>query len=125
MYVEMEKQIGQRDATRSDGMLKAGSLFRLIVDDSAPRAVNESESADYNRSFVGAKGDSVTFKVYDSEGSYGALFVDSTATTTLPSSALTARTTRRRTKRRSAPQTKRSIGGRRTASRARLPLPKP
>ena len=77
LYVEMEKQIGQRDATRSDGMLKAGSLFRLIVDDSAPRAVNESESADYNRSFVGAKGDSVTFKVYDSEGSYGALFVDS------------------------------------------------
>ena len=77
LYVEMEKPVGLRGALRSDGIRFAGSLFRLIVDDSAPRAVNEGSSSEYNRSFVGAKGDSITFKVFDSEGAYGGLFVDS------------------------------------------------
>ncbi len=77
LYVEVEKALGNRTATRTDGVLFAGSLFKLVVNDSAPRAVNITGNAEYGHEFRGYKGDSVTFKIHDPLDPNGSLFEDS------------------------------------------------
>ncbi|MCH5351072.1 MAG: hypothetical protein J1F39_03785 [Clostridiales bacterium] len=78
LYVEVEKVLGNRTALRSDGILFAGAIFKLVVNDSAPRAVNAvSESSPYQQTFTGYKGDSVTYKIHDPLDPNASLFVDS------------------------------------------------
>ena len=77
LYVEAEKTVGSRTSTRTDGVLYGGSLFRLVVDNSAPRAIGDEGDGAYNLAFTGKRGDSITFDVFGRTGEYGALFTDS------------------------------------------------
>ncbi len=77
LYVEVEKTVGSRTSIRTDGVLYGGSLFRLVVDNSAPRAIGDEGDGAYNLEFTGKRGDSVTFDVFGKTGEYGALFTDS------------------------------------------------
>ncbi|MDE7464645.1 MAG: hypothetical protein K2M48_06405, partial [Clostridiales bacterium] len=61
LYIEVQKRIGNREATRTDDAVCAGTLFSLVVDDSAPRNI-KAENQTYSRAFVGYKGSSVTFR---------------------------------------------------------------
>ena len=71
MYVEVQKRLGTvRTVLREDDSVAAGALFRLVVGDSAPRAVAQNE-------FVGTKGDSRTYKLFDRDDVSGSLFNDS------------------------------------------------
>lgn len=80
LYVESEKYLGQRPYVRTDGVLSAGSLFRLDVEDSAPEAVKDTSAPQgAHRVAVGARGDSVTFKIHDPENPFSALFTDADA----------------------------------------------
>ncbi|MDE7164535.1 MAG: hypothetical protein K2O04_03840 [Clostridiales bacterium] len=72
LYVEAEKPGSQRNSyKRTSAVLKAGSLFRLNVLDSAPQEVGGQHAAE------GRKGDVATFTVFDPDDRYGALFMDS------------------------------------------------
>ncbi len=78
MYVEAQKRLGTaRKVLRSDDSIASGSLFRLVVDDSAPRAVNQTGKEDYNAEFTGSKGSVGTFKIFDRADLNGSLFNDS------------------------------------------------
>lgn len=70
LYVEAAKPMGDRMYKRDDAILQAGNLFRLNVIDSKPTAIGNALS------FEGRKGDSDSFKVFDSNDLYGTLFVD-------------------------------------------------
>ena len=78
LYVEIEKGLGNRTAKRMDGILFAGAIFKLVVKDSAPRAVKATpNSVNHQQAFVGYKGDSITYKIHDVLDPNGSLFVDS------------------------------------------------
>ncbi|MCH5162386.1 MAG: hypothetical protein J1G38_02720 [Clostridiales bacterium] len=75
LYVDVQKIIGTRDATRIDEAVSAGTLFALEVEDSAPRGV-KLDGKDYAREFEGGKGDTVSYRIFG--GTRGeALFEDS------------------------------------------------
>lgn len=74
LYAETEKYVGSdRTVVRTDAIMRAGTLFTLEITDSAPR------TSGTRRTFVGAKGDSVTYKIHDPSDPYGSLFTDSDA----------------------------------------------
>lgn len=78
MYVEVQKRLGtRRTVLRTDDSAAAGSLFRLVVNDSAPIAVNQTGREDYFAEFTGTKGSVGTFKIFDRNDISGSLFSDS------------------------------------------------
>ena len=89
IYIEVQKLIQDRAATREDDAVSAGTLFSLVVDDSAPRNI-KLENKNYSREFVGYKGDSVTYRIHGGQPGE-ALFddsdVDDILTMDIPTSA--------------------------------------
>ncbi len=77
MYIEVVKQIGSRETSRSDAIMSAGTLFSLVVRNSAPRPGSSSALGAKNLTFTGVKGDSIEFKVHDKLDPTGSLFCDS------------------------------------------------
>ena len=77
LYVEAAKPMGDRMYKRSDAILQAGNLFRLNVIDSKPTAIGSALT------FEGRRGDTDSFKVFDSNDLYGTLFVDADADDTV------------------------------------------
>lgn len=84
IYVEVEKHLGTGNV-RNDGILRAGTLFTLDVEDSAPRnskgtkIPGSEEQIDNNFYFDGKKGDAITFNIYDPNRNSVSLFTDSDA----------------------------------------------
>ena len=79
LYAETEKHVASsRACSRPDAVLRAGALFRLDVEDSAPTAVTDAGMPDgIDWAASGKKGDKLTFKIHDAENPFGALFTDS------------------------------------------------
>lgn len=76
LYVEVQKRMNTRGNTRSDDVLYAGSMFSLVVADSAPLAVDANVGEAYNHSFEGRVNESKTFKIFDPNDRPGSLFYD-------------------------------------------------
>lgn len=76
LYIEVEKHLGTGNV-RNDGILRAGALFTLDVEDSAPRSTRTANENGFE--FDGKKGDAITYNIFDPRQNSVSLFTDSDA----------------------------------------------
>ncbi|MCH5161436.1 MAG: hypothetical protein J1G04_05340 [Clostridiales bacterium] len=80
LYIEVEKPMSRLYGVREGAVMRAGTLFKLKVADSAPNAVRDTGApTGSNFAATGAMGDVITFKIHDPNDPYGAMFTDADA----------------------------------------------